>query len=100
MLARFLILVLCLVPTSVDPKIQVSPDVDSGLYEAGKTVTWTVQVLDGDKPGAGKISWVVRPGGAGESSKGEAELKDGTAQLTATRTTPGTLLAEIHYKPE
>jgi cephalosporin-C deacetylase-like acetyl esterase len=100
MLARFLTLALCLVLSSAEPKIQVSPDVESGLYEAGKTVTWSVQVQDGDKPGAGKITWVVRPGGAGESSKGEAELKDGKAQLTGTRTTPGTLLAEIHYKPE
>jgi cephalosporin-C deacetylase-like acetyl esterase len=92
-------LLLCLFSTSAEPVIQVHPDMASGLYEAGKTVTWTVQVKDGEKPGAGKISYVVRPGGAGESSKGEVDLADGKAQLTATRSTPGTLLAEIHYRP-
>jgi cephalosporin-C deacetylase-like acetyl esterase len=92
-------LLLCLFSTVADPKIEVAPDVATGLYESGKTVTWTVQVKDGDKPGAGKISFVVRPGGTGESSKGEVELADGKAQVTGTRTTPGTLLAEIRYRP-
>jgi len=99
MLARFLILVLCLVPTSAEPKIEVAPDVESGIYAAGKTATWTVTVKDGEQPGAGKISFVVRPGGAGESAKGEVELAGGSAKITGTRSTPGTLLAEIHYKP-
>src|SRR5436190_11806423 len=91
-------LILCLFSVVADPVILVSPDVESGLYEAGKTVTWTVQVKVGADPAAGKISYVVRPGGAGESSKGEADLVDGKAQVTATRATPGTLLAEIRYK--
>jgi len=99
MLARFLILVLCLVPTSAEPKIQVAPDVESGIYAAGKTVTWTVTVKDGEQPAAGKISFVIRPGGAGESAKGEVDLAGGTATVTGTRSTPGTLLAEIRYKP-
>jgi cephalosporin-C deacetylase-like acetyl esterase len=99
MMLRFAVLALCFVSTVADPVVQVSPDVESGLYHAGQTATWKVQVKVGAEPGAGKISWVVRPGGAGESSKGEAELVDGKAQLTATRATPGTLLAEIHYKP-
>lgn len=81
-----------------DPKIQVAPDVESGVYEPGKSVTWTVQVKDGATPLAGKIAYVVRPGGAGESAKGEAELVDGAAKVTASRETPGTLLLEVTYQ--
>src|SRR5439155_2505928 len=92
------LLVLCFVSTAVDPKIQVTPDVASGIYEPGKSATCTVQVKDGDKPETVKISYVVRPGGAGEAAKGEAELVGGKAQVTASRATPGTLLAEIRYR--
>jgi cephalosporin-C deacetylase-like acetyl esterase len=100
MIARLGVLVFCLLSTAADPVIEVSPDVDSGLYAAGKTVTWTVQVKVGSEPASGKISYVVRPGGTGESARGEAELEGGKAKVSATRETPGTLLAEIHYKPE
>src|SRR5689334_14796829 len=98
MIARFAILVLCLVSATADPKIQVLPDVESGIYESGKSVTWTVQVRDGEQPAAGKIAYAIRPGGAGESAKGEVELVDGKAKVTASRATPGTLLAEIRYR--
>src|SRR6185503_12478882 len=100
MIARLGLLFLCLVSTAADPVIQVSPDVESGIYASGKSVTWTVQVKIGSEPATGKISYVVRPGGTGESAKGEAELADGKAKVGATREKPGTLLAEIHYKPE
>ncbi|MBI3858470.1 MAG: acetylxylan esterase [Planctomycetes bacterium] len=98
MIARFAVFVLCLVSTRVDPVVVVSPDVESGLYEPGKPVTWTVRVKIGAEPAAGKISYVVRPGGAGEASKGEVDLVEGKAKVTASRTTPGTLLAEIRYR--
>jgi len=94
-----LALLLLLVPVA-DPKITVAPDVESGIYEPGKTVTWNVQVLNGDAPGAGKISYVVRAGGAGEAAKGEAELKEGKAQVAGSRPDPGTLLLEVKYRPE
>ena len=95
-----LILALAATLTAADPVVQVAPDVESGVYEAGKTASWTITVKNGAEPGAGKISFVVRPGGTGESAKGEIELKDGKAQVSAARETPGTLLVEIKYKPE
>lgn len=91
-------LLLLLLVGAADPKIQVAPDVESGVYEPGKSVTWTVQVKEGDKSLAGKITYVVKPGGAGESAKGEAELVDGAAKVTASRETPGTLLLEVKYQ--
>jgi len=57
-----------------------------------------VQPKDGDKPATGKISFVIRPGGAGEAAKGQVDLADGKAKVTASRATPGTLLAEIRYR--
>jgi len=99
MIARILALVLCLATTAAEPKIQIAADLESATYAAGKEVTWTVQVKDGEQPAAGKISYFVRPGGAGEQAKGELDLSEGKAQVKATRATPGTLLLEVHYKP-
>src|SRR5687767_5898816 len=98
MIARILAIVLCFGSTSAEPKITVAPDVESGIYASGKSVTWTVQVKDVEQPAAGKISYVVRPGGAGESAKGDVDLADGKAQVTASRANPGTLLLEVRYK--
>jgi cephalosporin-C deacetylase len=100
MIARLLLALLCFATATADPVVQVAPDVESGVYELGKLVTWSVQVKAGDAAAAGKVTYVVRPGGAGESSKGEAELFDGKATVKAMRETPGTLLVEVHYKPE
>jgi len=100
MITRLLLALLCFATATADPVIQVAPDVESGVYEPGQPVTWSVQVKAGDAAGAGKVTYVVRPGGAGESAKGEAELVDGKASVKAMRETPGTLLVEVHYKPE
>lgn len=98
--ALSLLLALCSVVSTADPKITVAPDVESGIYEPGKSVTWTVQVQADDAPAAGKISYVVRKGGAGEADKGEAELKEGKAKVTGSRPDPGTLLLEVKYRAE
>ena len=88
---RIALALLLLLVRVADPKIQVAPDVESGIYEPGKTVTWNVEVKDGDAPAAGKITYVVRSGGIGEAAKGDVELKEGKAQVTGTRATPGVL---------
>jgi cephalosporin-C deacetylase-like acetyl esterase len=79
--------------------IRVAPDAESGVYEPGKSVTWTVDVRAGGAPASGKVAWVVRPGGTGESAKGEADLADGKARVTATRAAPGALLLEVRHRP-
>jgi len=93
-----LLLSLCSLVSTADPKITVAADVESGLYEPGKNVTWNVEVKDGDAPAAGKISYVVRKGGATEVAKGEAELKEGKTQVTGSRADAGTLLLEVKYR--
>ena len=92
------LLALVLAARAADPVISVAPDVESGIYEPGKEVAWTVQVKNGAEPATGKFSWVVRPGGAGESAKGETDLVDGKAKVSAARANPGMLLLEVKYK--
>ncbi|HLY10164.1 MAG TPA: acetylxylan esterase [Planctomycetota bacterium] len=99
MMTRLALLVLCFVTGTADTTVQVAADLDSGIYEPGKPVTWSIQVRTGADPGAGKVSYVVRPGGAGESAKGELDLVDGKAQVRASRDNPGTLLLEVKYRP-
>jgi cephalosporin-C deacetylase-like acetyl esterase len=100
MLTRIALLLLCFATGTAETTVQVSPDVESGIYEPGKPVSWTIEVKSGADPGKGKVSYVVRPGGAGESAKGEFDLQDGKAQVRATRETPGTLLLEVKHRPE
>lgn len=99
MMTRIAFLALCFLTGTTETTIQVSLDVESGIYEPGKPVHWSIQVKTGTEPAAGKISYVVRPGGAGELAKGELDLQDGKAQVTASRDTPGTLLLEVKYRP-
>ena len=98
---RFALALLLALPpwlVAADPKVTVTPDVESGIYEPGKTVTWNIQVQDGDAPASGKLFYVVRKGGATEIAKGEAELKEGKAQVTGTRADAGTLLLDVKYR--
>jgi cephalosporin-C deacetylase len=92
------LLVLTAAIGAADPVVSVVPDVESGVYEPGKEVSWTVQIKSGAEPATGKFSWVVRPGGTGESAKGESDLVDGRARVTAARANPGMLLLEVKYK--
>jgi hypothetical protein len=98
MMLRLLSLAALLLVRAADPVVSVAPDLESGVYEPGKNVTWTVQVKQDGAAAAGKIAYVVKAGGLGESSKGEAELVEGKATVTASRATPGALLLEVKYK--
>jgi cephalosporin-C deacetylase len=99
MLTRLALVLLCLVTGTAETTVHVDADVESGIYEPGKTVMWNIQVKTGAEPAAGKVSYVVRPGGAGESAKGELDLAEGKAQVRASRENPGTLLLEVKYRP-
>jgi cephalosporin-C deacetylase len=71
------------------PPIKIAPDVESGVYEPGRTVTWTIENLPG------KATYVVRKGGLEEIAKGDVEPVDGKAKVSAKRDDPGTLLLEL-----
>src|SRR6476646_5706383 len=99
MSALFVFLTCCAAATAA-PKVTVAPDVASGIYEPGKTVTWTGSVADGATPLGGKVEFQVLQGGLTESSKGTAVLQEGKAMISAARETPGTILLSVKYKPE
>jgi cephalosporin-C deacetylase-like acetyl esterase len=82
------------------PKIQVSSNVESGVYEPGQTVTWKIRVTDEGKPLQGKISYRVARGGLPPMASSTGELKDGETEVTAKRDDPGVLLLTVNYKPE
>ena len=89
----------CALVAQAAPKVKISPDAESGVYDRGKTVTWTVVIADEGSPVTGKIDYDVRKGGLTEISKATAELHDGKAQVTASRDDPGTLLLTVKFKP-
>ncbi len=100
-LPRLTALLLATVAIAVQaaPKVDVLQDVATGIYAPGQTVTWTVTVTDGGKPVEGKINFNVAKGGLTPLTSGSAELHDGKAQVTGTRTDPGTLLVAVKFKP-
>ncbi len=98
-LAALLLLLTGAASQAAGPSIQISPDAESGVYEPGKSATWTAQIKTAEGPASGKISWTIREGGLGEAAKGETELVEGKAQVKGTRATPGTLLLEVRFKP-
>lgn len=82
------------------PKIQVSPDVESGVYEPGQTVTWKIRITDEGRPLEGKMSYRVAVGGILPKASSTRELNEGQAEVTAKRDDPGALLLTVNYKPE
>lgn len=86
-------------PAWAAPKLTVTPDVASGIYQPAQKVTWTIRATDGEQPLAGKIAYKVRKGGLTELAAGTAELVAGQAQVSATRDDAGTLLLAAEYTP-
>src|SRR4051812_44815589 len=56
------------------PKIDVTANVDSGVYELGQTVAWKIQVTDNGKPLKGAISYRVAPAGLPPMASNVQEL--------------------------
>ncbi len=81
------------------PKVQVIPNVASGIYQPGDTVTWSVTITEDDKPLAGTASYAVLLGGLKEVAKGELALTEGKSQFSGKREDVGTLLAQVKFKP-
>jgi cephalosporin-C deacetylase len=80
--------------------INVKPDNETGVYEPGQTVTWSIAVEVEKKPATGKASYRLLLGGLEEIGKGELELNEGKATATGTRKDPGALLLVVKYKAE
>jgi cephalosporin-C deacetylase-like acetyl esterase len=80
---------------AVPPKWVVTPDHANGVYGPKETVTWTVDVT-GDRTGLTALPYVVKEDGQVEVGKGTLDLSAGPATITASRSTPGVLVAQIY----
>lgn len=81
------------------PKVAISPDVESGIYQPGQTVSWNIRITDDTPLTAGELTYSVRAGGLTDIDQGTAKVSDGKAKITATRSDAGTLLLTINYQP-
>ena len=85
-----LLALLVLVAPSQQAAVVVVPDAESGVYEPGKNVVWTVT----GPPGT-KAAYSVKLGGLKEVAKGELELAEGKGTVTASRPDAGMLILEV-----
>jgi cephalosporin-C deacetylase len=83
------------------PRIAVTPDHTTGVYKPGETVTWTVDVV-GDRSAFafGVLPFVVKNDGQVEVGHGTVDLTSGPATITASRTHPGVVIAQIFTAPK
>ena len=100
---RWLLSLACLVSqwtssAQAAPQIVATPNQSTGVYEVGATVEWTVAITDDAGPIDGTATYVVKQGGEVEVAHGMLDL-NGPAKVSASRTTPGTLLLVVSYKP-
>lgn len=77
------------------PVLTVTPDHLDGVYALDQPATWTVDVTSGDRSGLKAIPYVVKRDAADAIAQGTLDLSSGPAKITATRSEPGALLAEI-----
>jgi cephalosporin-C deacetylase-like acetyl esterase len=82
------------------PKVKISLDKESGIYQPGQSVTWTIELADSEKPLTGTTTYRVLKGGLTEMAGGKLELTKGKATVTATRNDPGVLLLAVIHQPE
>lgn len=102
MIVRLLAFVFTLFCTSAlfaAPKVSVTPDVATAIYELGQQVTWTVEATSDGAHLPGKITYSVRKGGLTEIAQGSLDLVDGKTVVSASRDDAGTLLVTIKFKP-
>lgn len=80
------------------PKVQIVPDVASGVYDPGQKATWTITATDNGKPLAGEVQCSAALGGLKEIVAEKLPLVDGQAQFSAQREDAGALLLTVKLK--
>jgi cephalosporin-C deacetylase len=77
------------------PRWVVKPDHENGIYGPNEKVTWTVD-FTGDRTGLPALAYVVKEDGQVEVGKGTVDVSAGPMTITASRSTPGILVAQIY----
>jgi cephalosporin-C deacetylase-like acetyl esterase len=81
-----------------EPKIVITTDKPSAIYDANSQATWTIEIKDADKPATGEFSFVVKTGGLEEFLKVTASAAEPKKVHFAGG--PGFVLLEVKYKPD
>jgi cephalosporin-C deacetylase len=82
-------------PAASPPHWLMKPNHVDGLYSLNETVNWTVD-FTGDRTGLTAIPYVIKEDGKVATGKGTVDLSAGPATITATRSTPGLLVAYVY----
>jgi len=92
--ARCLVLLVLALPSLVLAQtISVVPERASGLYAAGETIRWNVDVSSPEL--LRNATYAIKTGGVTTGSSGGLVLTNGKATLQATLSTPGWVLLEV-----
>ncbi|MGI5818474.1 MAG: acetylxylan esterase [Armatimonadota bacterium] len=85
-------LTLSCVPASAGATIEVIQDRESGLYDCGEIVTFSLRLLDADgNPMSGALSYTLTLDGAEQFETGEVEVGAEAGSVTGTLDRPGVL---------
>lgn len=82
---------------AIAQEFSVRPDRETGIYQAGETVKWTVEIK-GDATALTSPKFAIKPGGQNASKQGPLELTDGKMVIEAQSANPGWILLEVTGK--
>lgn len=86
--------------TVLAQEFSIRPDHESGIYQAGETVKWTIE-LKGEPAAVAAMqspTYRVKTGGLNVSKEGPLQLTDGKATIEAQSAGPGWLLLDVSAK--
>lgn len=75
--------------------IMVESGKPGGVYNVGEKIVWHLKVTGENASAVTKISYVLKEGQIKETGHGELLLKDGAADLEATMSSPGSIVAYL-----
>jgi cephalosporin-C deacetylase len=89
---------------TAEPRLTITADKSTGVYEPGDAVAWKVIVKDGEKAVPGELSYALKRGGLREIHKATAKADAGEFDIRhqdkeAADQKPGVLLLEVKFKP-
>src|SRR5512133_252046 len=75
-------------------ELSVRPERESGIYQAGETAKWIVEVK-GDAASLASPTFRIKPGGLKVAQEGPLQLSGSTATIEAKADEPGWILLEV-----
>jgi cephalosporin-C deacetylase-like acetyl esterase len=79
-----------------DVSVRITPDAASGVYASGEIASWTINVNPGPASPAPELSYRITKDGSAPVASGKLDFSGAPVKLSATRSDPGTLVAQIY----